>query len=59
METMSLWESGESSGDVSFISLFDRHIEIVGKAKLSRDGVTKAIVRGGWPVAVLNEKKTH
>ena len=57
METMSLWESGESSGDVSFISLFDRHTEIVGKAKLSREGVTKAIVRGGWPVAVLNEKK--
>lgn len=57
METMSLWESGESSGDVCFISLFDRHTEIVGKAKLSREGVTKAIVRGGWPVAVLNEKK--
>ena len=56
METMSLFESGESSGDVSFISLFDPGAKISGRAKLSKSGITHAIVRGGWPVAVLNEK---
>ena len=32
METMSLFESGESSGDISFISLFDPGAKISGRA---------------------------
>ena len=58
METMSLWESGESSGEVSFRSLFDQpEKEIKGRAKLDKYGVTAAIVRGGWPKAVANPPK--
>lgn len=50
METMSLWESGESSGEVSFRSLFDfPSREVKGRAKFDKAGITSAIVRGGCP----------
>ena len=57
METMSLFESGESSGQISFISLFDKNTKIQGVSKLTNEGVTKAIVRGGWPIAVIRNNE--
>lgn len=57
METMSLFESGESSGEISFISLFDKKTIIQGVSKLNKEGVTKAIVRGGWPIAVIRNNE--
>ncbi|MBE6126680.1 MAG: ATP-binding protein [Erysipelotrichaceae bacterium] len=53
MESMSLWESDESSGDVSFAALFSKkNGPIKGRAKLDKAGITAAIVRGGWPKAI-------
>lgn len=55
METMSLWESGESSGQVSLRGLFDDPKAVVdgAKGKLSVEELIFAVCRGGWPSALL------
>ena len=55
MRPMSLWESEESSGDVSLKSLFDDS-DIAGIAKVDFEGVAFAACRGGWPLAVGMDK---
>ncbi len=53
MRPMSLYESGESTGDVSLTDLFtspDGYIE--GTASLSLDDIAFLISRGGWPMAI-------
>lgn len=52
MLPMSLFESGESSGDVSLAALFDGTEDIDGRARLDIDGIAHATCRGGWPEAV-------
>lgn len=52
MRPMSLWESGESTGDVSLESLFDGHTEVEGIAKASLEDIAFMVCRGGWPLAV-------
>lgn len=56
MRPMSLWESGESSGDVSLKSLFEES-DIAGIAKVGFEGVAFAACRGGWPLAVGMDKE--
>ena len=55
METMSLWESGESSGEVSLCGLFDNPAAVVDGAKglLSVEELIFAVCRGGWPSSLL------
>ena len=55
METMSLWESGESSGEVSLSGLFDNpSADIDGaKGRLSVEELIFVVCRGGWPSALL------
>ena len=55
METMSLWESGESTGQVSLRGLFDDPKAVVdgAKGKLSVEELIFAVCRGGWPSALL------
>lgn len=56
LRTMSLWESGESTGDVSLRNLF-RHPESVdGASSLDIEGLAFATCRGGWPKATLKER---
>lgn len=55
MRPMSLWESGESSGDISLKSLFEES-DIAGIAKVDFEGVVFAACRGGWPLAVGMDK---
>ena len=55
MRPMSLWESGESSGDVSLKSLFEES-DIAGIAQVEFEGVAFAACRGGWPLAVGMDK---
>lgn len=56
LRTMSLWESGESTGDVSLGNLF-RHPESVdGASSLDIEGLAFATCRGGWPKATLKER---
>ena len=55
MRPMSLWESGESSGDVSLGELFSHPEKVDGSSSLKMEDVAFAICRGGWPKS-LNKK---
>lgn len=55
MRPMSLWESGESSGDVSLGELFSHPEKVDGSNSLTMENVAFAICRGGWPKS-LNKK---
>jgi len=52
MRTMTLFESGESSGHVSLKSLFDEDLDIECISTLSIEKLAFALVRGGWPKAI-------
>lgn len=49
---MSLYESGDSTGDVSLKDLFDGKSDIDGDSNLSIDRLAFLVCRGGWPQAV-------
>lgn len=53
MRPMSLWESGESTGEVSLTALFDGVTNVSGRAKLALEDLAHVICRGGWPESVL------
>jgi len=53
MRPMSLWESGESTGEISLSSLFDGVENVTGRARVGVDELAHLICRGGWPQAVL------
>lgn len=52
MRPMSLWESGESTGEVSLKSLFDRNLNIAGVSGLDLERIAFIACRGGWPLSV-------
>lgn len=52
MRTMTLFESLESSGDVSLKSLFDGTAEVEGMSSLTIERLAFALTRGGWPASV-------
>ena len=52
MRTMSLFESGESTGAVSLKALFDGNLDIGGLVDFDIDDIAFALCRGGWPQAV-------
>ncbi len=56
LRTMSLWESGESSGDVSLAELF-RSADVDGRSTLCLDDLAYLVCRGGWPKAVLKKSR--
>ncbi len=50
MRTMTLYEQGKSTGDISFLNLFENEkVDINSESKLSIDDLSVAIVTGGWP----------
>lgn len=51
MRPMSLFESGESTGEVSFIDILEGK-DIKGVSKLSLEDLASIIVRGGWPASI-------
>lgn len=53
MRPMSLYESGESTGQVSLSDLFNAPEKITGTNKLSLQDIAFLICRGGWPFATL------
>ena len=57
MRTMSLFESGESSGEVSLKELFSAPSGIEGRAFCNIDKLAFLICRGGWPQAVDMREK--
>ena len=52
MRPMSLYESGDSTGEVSIKDLFDGNKEIEGCSNLSIDRLAFLVCRGGWPQSV-------
>lgn len=57
MRTMSLWESNESSGEVSLEKLFNNDINVTGKNKYQLKDIAYIICRGGYPSAVIEKNK--
>ena len=55
MRTMSLYESGESSGVVSLRKLFDGNLEIESLVEFNIDRTAYVLCRGGWPQAVTEQ----
>lgn len=52
MRPMSLFESEESTGEVSLKELFTSPLNISGTSKISIDKLAFLICRGGWPQAI-------
>ena len=52
MRTMSLFESGESTGEISLSDLFNGKTGMIGASKLSVDEIAFSILRGGWPETI-------
>ena len=52
MRPMSIFESGESSGEVSLKSLFEQPNEIDGESTLDIERLAFLVCRGGWPQAI-------
>ena len=57
MRPMSLYESGDSTGEVSLAKLFKTPENILGFNKLNLEEVAFLICRGGWPYATLLEQE--
>lgn len=49
MRTMSLWESQESTGEVSLTDLFAGKEDIYGTGETDLDKIAYYVCRGGWP----------
>ena len=56
MRPMSLWESRESTGEVSLANLFLAPEKIEGVNKLNLEDIAFLTCRGGWPLAVSMER---
>jgi hypothetical protein len=54
---MSLWESGDSSGDVSLGRLFDNSNEVDGVSSITLDRLAYLTCRGGWPRGVTKKNE--
>ncbi len=52
MRTMSLYESNDSSGKVSLLSLFSNELSPCSTGDVSLERLAELVVRGGWPGAL-------
>ena len=57
MRPMTLWESGESSGDVSIKALFAEPEKVDGESTLKMEDIDYAICRGGWPKSLTKKSQ--
>ena len=58
MRPMSLWESRESSGEISLTELFAGNLNIRGSSKLTFEQTAFVCCRGGWPETVGDDEQT-
>jgi predicted AAA+ superfamily ATPase len=58
MRPMSLYESRESSGEVSLMGLFDGDKDVAAASRLSIEALAFALARGGWPASVGETEQT-
>ena len=59
MRTMSLFESGESTGQISLADLFDGRTGMSDESRLSVEKMAFVLTRGGWPEAVTEKKQKY
>jgi len=52
MRPMSLWESGDSTGEVSLEELFDGNNKVEGMSRIDLERMAFLSCRGGWPLSV-------
>lgn len=57
MRTMSMYESGESNGDISLEALFDAPYKIYAVNEQDINSLAYIICRGGWPRAIGMREK--
>lgn len=57
MRPMSLYESGESTGDVSLKDLFEGKEKIQGINNLDLEKIAFLVCRGGWPRSIYMEEE--
>ena len=57
LRTMSLWESEDSTGEVSLESLFESTEKVEGTSHIDLDRLAYLTCRGGWPKAVLKKSE--
>ena len=57
MRPMSLWESGDSNGRLSFRSLFDGTAQDTMATKMDVERMVFLICRGGWPQTLKMQEK--
>ena len=57
MRPMTLYESGESNGNVSLNGLFNGSSKITGINELSLEDVAYLCCRGGWPRSIFMDKE--
>ena len=55
MNPMSLYESGDSTGDVSIEEMFSGNVNCKYIRKVELDELAKLIIRGGWPENIDKE----
>ena len=56
MHTMSLYESGDSTGKVSIQDMLNNNVQNSLNEKISLDELANLIIRGGWPSNIKTEK---
>ena len=57
LRTMTLWESGDSSGEVSLARLFKERGPVDGESPIDLERLAFLTCRGGWPKAVLKKNE--
>lgn len=57
LRPMSLWESGDSTGDVSLGDLFKNTDTVDGTSNIDIEQLAYLTCRGGWPKATLKKSK--
>ena len=57
LRTMSLWESGDSTGEVSLSDLFKNADAVDGESKPDLDRLAFITCRGGWPKATIKKNE--
>ena len=57
LRTMSLWESGDSTGEVSLSELFENADTVDGESKMDLDRLAFVTCRGGWPRAAIKKNE--
>jgi len=58
MRPMSLWESGDSSGQVSLEEIFAGNHQISGDSNIDFEKIARLICRGGWPESIGESDST-